>query len=308
MKGNIIDIERFAIHDGPGIRSTVFLKGCPLHCLWCQNPEGIKDEINLWYFEKKCIRCHRCINACRNKAITIGKKDEPHILIDRDKCTKRADCTHICPTNALVFDGRNLSSEEVVKILLGDKKFYKNSNGGITISGGDPFYQYKFSIEILKSCKKEKIHTAIETCLYTKKRIIDEFIGIVDLFIIDLKIFDSELHKKYTGKDNVIIKSNFKYLSTNGVKILIRIPLIPNITATNINLRGIARFVNEVNSDIPIELINYNPLCKSKYKLMGISDDFFKSMKPFKEDEITDFYKIIESENVKTLREADIKE
>jgi len=306
MNGNIINIERFAIHDGPGIRSVVFLKGCPLHCLWCQNPEGIKNEINLWYFEKKCIRCHKCINSCKNKALTIGKKDEPHILINKDKCKKRGDCVRICPTGALEFDGINLSSEEVVKILLKDKKFYENSNGGITISGGDPFYQYKFSLEILKLCKKEKIHTAIESCLYTEKKIIDEFIGITDLFIIDLKIFDSELHKKYTGKDNGLIKSNFKFLASKGVKILVRIPLIPNITTISNNLQDIAEFVNKVDSGIPIELINYNPLCKNKYRLMGISDNFFKNMKPFDKDELKNFYRIIENENVKILREEDI--
>ena len=199
-----------------------------------------------------------------------------------------------------------MSSEEVVKILLKDKKFYENSNGGITISGGDPFYQYKFSLEILKLCKKEKIHTAIESCLYTEKKIIDEFIGITDLFIIDLKIFDSELHKKYTGKDNALVKSNFKFLASKGVKILVRIPLIPNITTISNNLQDIAEFVNKVDSGIPIELINYNPLCKNKYRLMGISDNFFKNMKLFDKDELKNFYRIIENENVKILREEDI--
>ncbi|OQA23146.1 MAG: Benzylsuccinate synthase activating enzyme [Actinobacteria bacterium ADurb.Bin346] len=304
MEGNIIEIERFAIHDGPGIRSTVFLKGCPLNCLWCQNPEGKINKINLWYFESKCIHCHKCVSSCRNKALSINEeKTGPHILINRDKCKNSASCVFVCPTEALVFDGENISSDEVVEILLRDKKFYRNSGGGITISGGDPLYQYEFAIEILKSCKENKIHTAIETCLYAERKIVDRFIDIVDLFIVDLKIWNTELHEKYTGKSNKLIKSNFEYLSSKGVKMLVRIPLVPGITALKDNIRDIAGFVSSVNADIPIELINFNNFCESKYRNMGIDNEIIRRNKPLNKKELEEFYKIILDKNIRVEKE-----
>ncbi len=308
MRGNIINIERFAIHDGPGIRSTVFLKGCPLNCSWCQNPEGIQNKINLWYFENKCMRCHKCISQCKNSALSINERAGSHILIDRTRCTNNGDCVFICPSEALAFDGKNMSSEEIIKILLRDKEFYDNSGGGITISGGDTLYQYEFATEILKLCKNEKLHTAIETCLYADKKIIDKFIDIVDLFIVDLKIWDTELHKKYTGRHNELIKGNFKYLAAKKVKILVRIPLIPGITATKDNIQDIAEFVCSVDNTIPIELINFNNFCESKYRVMGINNDLITGNKPFDKNELDKFYQLVLKENIRIEKETSLKQ
>ncbi len=306
MYGNIIDIKKFTVHDGPGIRSTVFLKGCPLRCIWCHNPEGIDSKINLWYFEKKCIGCHRCVAACKNSALSIGNAS-PHIVIDREKCINAGDCVEVCPTAALCFDGKRVSQEEVVDVLLEDKPFYNKSGGGITISGGDPLFQHEFSLGTLKDCKKHNIHTAIETCMYAKKEIFEKFFDYVDLFIVDLKIFNSANHKKYTGVGNELIKSNFEFLASKKENILVRIPLVPGITATKENIGEIASFVCEVNNKIPIELMNYNPLGENKYRLMGKYNGLINGLKPLPEPELDELYQVIADKGVKIVRGKKVK-
>jgi pyruvate formate lyase activating enzyme len=306
MNGNIINIERFAVHDGPGIRSTVFLKGCPLRCVWCQNPEGIENKISLWYFEKKCIRCNQCVAACKNNALT-AQDVSPHILIDRAKCTNAGRCVEACPTTALCFDGSTVSHEEVMEVLLEDKQFYEQSGGGVTLSGGDPLFQHEFSLEILKTCKSQGIHTAIETCMYGRPEIIERFFKYVDMFIVDLKIFDSLEHKKYTGVENEIIKANFELIASKKDEVLVRIPLIPGITATKENIKQIARFVHNTNSGIPIELMNYNSLAENKYRLMGNEYKIIKGLKPLSEMELEELYKAIEEEGVAAIRQTKVK-
>jgi pyruvate formate lyase activating enzyme len=306
MNGNMIDIKKFTVHDGPGIRSTVFLKGCPLRCVWCHNPEGIDSKINLWYFEKKCIGCHRCVAACKNHALAVGSGN-PHIIIDREECTNAGFCVEACPTTALCFDGKTVSHQEVVEALIEDKPFYDKSGGGITLSGGDPLLQYEFSLEILKDCKKHKIHTAIETCMYAKEEIFEKFLDYVDLFIVDLKIFNSILHKEYTGVENELIKSNFEFLASKREHILVRIPLIPGITATKENIGGIAAFVHGVNSRIPIELMNFNPLGENKYRLMGKTHGLLHGMKPLPEAELDELYQTIIDKGVEIIREKKVQ-
>lgn len=303
MDGNIIDIKRFTIHDGPGIRSTVFLKGCPLKCLWCHNPEGIENRLNLWYFESKCIKCNKCIAACPNKALSIGSDNEPYIKIDRALCQGCSKCIEVCPTSALCFDGKLMSSKEVADILLEDKAFYDQSGGGITISGGEPTFQYGFSLEILKLCKVQGVHTAIETCMHANWNVLEKFIDYVDLFIVDIKLFDSKKHEKYTGVGNELILANFKKLVSRNVDIHARIPLIPRMTATDDNIRDIAKFIHNLNNNIPLELMNYNPLAENKYRLMNKEHEELKSMKPFSLNELEHFYRIIEEEGLTAIRD-----
>jgi pyruvate formate lyase activating enzyme len=307
MLGNIIDIKKFTVHDGPGIRSTVFLKGCPLSCLWCHNPEGIENKINLWYFEKKCIKCNQCISACRNTALSIGEENQSYICIDHNRCSNMGNCVNVCPTAALCFDGREISSEEIINILLEDRIFYEQSGGGITVSGGEPTYQHAFSLEILKRCKDQKIHTAIETCMYAKKAILERFIPYTDLFLVDIKLFDSEEHKKYTGVANEQILSNFRFLAEKNVSMQVRIPLISGITTTEENIRSISSFVFSINKGIPIELMNYNSLAENKYRLMGKDYSAIKDLKPLPEKNLHSLYRIIEEEGITVIRETKTK-
>jgi pyruvate formate lyase activating enzyme len=304
VRGNVFDIKKFAVHDGPGIRSTLFLKGCPLNCLWCQNPEGIQNRINLWYFERKCISCESCVSVCPNNALSIGKEGESFILIDRSICINNGACVKACPTTALTFDSYEMEASEAVDKLMQDRVFYEESGGGITISGGDPLSQYGFSREVLKRCKEQGLHTAIETCMYARNEIFQSFFELVDLFIVDIKIMDPVEHKKYVGTDNDLILSNFKTLASTNQNILVRIPLIPEITSKEENIRAISRFVRENAPDTTIELINFNPLAEHKYRLMGKDHIHLSEMKPYTQKELGKFYSIIKEEGAQINRES----
>ncbi|HCM27051.1 MAG: hypothetical protein A2Z99_20140 [Treponema sp. GWB1_62_6] len=303
MDGNIIDVKRFTIHDGQGIRSTVFLKGCGLRCAWCHNPEGIENSIGLWYLSRPCIRCRACIAVCPEDALSAHDDADHFIWINRRRCTKCGRCVEACPTTALSFDGRRLSSEAVVEILLRDREFYLRSGGGITISGGDPLIQHGFALEILKGCKAEGLHTAIETCLFGSWDVIGAFIPLTDLFIVDLKLDDDRLHQEYTGHGNTLIKDNYRRLAGPGRNLLTRIPLIPRVTAIPDNIRAIARFVRECNPGGKVELINFNPLAENKYRLMDRDREFFQRMAPLGPEELAGLYAVLEAEGLAAVRE-----
>ncbi len=306
MKGRIFDIKKFAIHDGPGIRTTLFLKGCPLNCIWCHNPEGISSSMNLWFFNSKCIGCGSCIEACPENALSRGKPGESSIIIDYQKCNNCGICTEICPTKALSFDGWEIDVDEAVKELLQDRLFYEKSGGGITLSGGDPMLQHEFSKAVLKKCKDAGVQTAIETSMYAKEEIFESFFGLVDLFIVDLKIFNDEKHREYTGTGNQLIHSNFKKLIETKQNMLVRIPLIPEITTTADNLKAIGSFVYNLSPETEIELINFNPLAENKYRLMGKEHEYLTVMKPYTEDELDGFYAILSEQGIKTKRETNV--
>jgi pyruvate formate lyase activating enzyme len=190
--------------------------------------------------------------------------------------------------------------------LLKDSMFYAQSNGGITLSGGEPFYQPGFSLAILKECKKHKLHTAVETCLHCKDTVLKKHLELIDLFSVDLKIFDAEEHRKYIGMDNSLIKENFEYLASTDKDIIVRIPLIPKITASRDNISRISEYVYRLNRNIPIELMNYNPLAENKYRLMGKKHSAMKGMKPFNDAELDGFYKFVENTGARTERETSI--
>jgi pyruvate formate lyase activating enzyme len=303
MDGAIIDIKRFTLHDGYGIRSTLFLKGCGLRCAWCQNPEGLDAGISLWYFARQCIRCRQCAPSCPSGALRFDEETGPFVRIDRARCTRCGDCAAACPTNALSFDGRSISAEDAAETLLRDCEFYRQSGGGITISGGDPLVQHGFAIEVLRLCKKEKVHTAIETCLYGDYGIIERFIPFTDLFIVDLKLADSAVHARWTLRPNEQIMQNYASLAQSGVEILTRIPLIPGITAAESNVAGLARLIREANPAGKVELVNFNPLAVNKHALMGRSTEFFQGMAPLSEREIETRRAILQSEGLSLVRE-----
>jgi pyruvate formate lyase activating enzyme len=303
MDGNIIDIKRFTIHDGPGIRSTVFLKGCGLRCAWCHNPEGIENGVDLWYFPRQCIKCRACLKACPVDALWADEEGETFIWINRQRCTRCGLCVQACPTTALSFDGQRLSSDEVASMLLRDRPFYEQSGGGITISGGDPLIQHRFSEEILRRCREAGVHTAIETCLQAPWEVVESLLPVTDLFIVDLKLADPRQHLEYTGHDNELIRSNYRRLAALRLDMLTRIPLIPRVTATPENIGAIARFVRECNAGGRVELINFNPLAESKYLLMNRDAGFFQNMAPLDAPELEELRRILEAEGLAVVRE-----
>lgn len=265
IEGVIFDIKAFAIHDGPGIRTTIFLKGCPLRCKWCHNPEGLSAKPQLWHFPSKCIGCGACVRACPCGAV----RAQPDNWIDRLRCDNCGRCADACSAAALCYDGRRVAVDEIVERAVSDEVFYQTSGGGVTLSGGEPTFQPEFALELLRQMKQRGLNTTIESCMYCRREVWQEFIPLVDQFIVDLKCMDSEQHKQLTSVDNQIILDNFRILAAQKEKILVRTPLIPGMTSDSENLCRIASFVASVRADIPMELMNYNTLAPGKYRLMG---------------------------------------
>lgn len=270
IDGVVFKIKRFSLHDGPGIRTSIFLKGCPLNCIWCHSPEGISNEISIWYNINVCIKCGICVEACPEKALSLDTRELPYISINRESCKLSGECVNVCPSNALQFTGYKINVPDLLKEIEKDHTYLKISGGGITLTGGEPLYQPEFSGALLKECVKRGIHTTIETSLLCDKDVVEQISGNVDLFIVDLKIFDTDQHNFYTGKHNEIIKENFRYIAAAGKNIIVRIPLVENISAKEENLNAIFEFVKETRSDIIIEKIAFNPLAGNNYKKLGI--------------------------------------
>ncbi len=260
-KALIFDIKRFSVHDGPGIRTTIFFKGCPLRCLWCQNPEGFKLKKEIYYFPSKCINCGSCIKACPNNALKLSSDGK--LKIDREKCSLCGKCVSVCSTEAISFNGEWVSISELVELTLRDLQFYKDSGGGVTLSGGEPTMQTPAAESFLKELKKRNIHTAIETCGCAKGEDFVRVLNYTDLVIFDLKLANKKLHQKFTGVSNEVILENLRRIS--GKDLLIRIPIIPGYTDMKENMISLSKIISKLNRVRGVELIPYNELAEAKY-------------------------------------------
>lgn len=265
MKGNIFNIQRFSTKDGPGIRTTVFLKGCPLSCIWCHNPESNSCRSEIFYDSDKCVNCRECEKACKCNQHIFD--EDKHIFI-RDNCILCMECVRKCPVNALEFCGKEMLVDEVIEVFLRDKDFYKQSGGGITLSGGEPLMQYDFSLEILKETKKVGIHTAIETSGHCYKEL-NEISQYVDLWLYDIKLISESDHITYTGVSNKKIMENLYYIDSIGGKIILRCPIIPNINCNVDHFRGIVNIANKLNNVRAIHFEPYHPLGIDKAVRIG---------------------------------------
>ena len=270
IKGRIFKIKRFSVHDGPGIRTTVFLKGCPLKCIWCHSPEGISSDIAVWYNQNSCISCGRCIEACPERALIFESDTQPTIVIDRLRCKVTGDCVRVCPTGSVQFTGRITTSDEVLLEIEKDSAYYESSGGGVTLTGGEPLFQPDFTFEILRLCHEKAVHTTLETSLFASKEVVKRLAPLIDLVITDLKIFDPVAHQKFTGQSNEIIKENFAFLAVSGKDLIVRVPLVKDITDTAENRGAIQNYVQSFRSDISVEFIRFNPLAANNYKKLGI--------------------------------------
>lgn len=259
--GIIFDIKRYAVDDGPGIRTTVFLKGCPLRCWWCHNPEGQSQAPELMYKRKRCQRCGECASVCPKGAILHLKG---RMLIKRSDCDLCGKCSRKCPTGSLTIVGKEASVRDIVTEISKDKIFYEESGGGITVSGGEPMMQLDFLNLLLAECKESNIHTAVDTCGFSSYDAFDKISSKVDLFLYDIKMMDDEKHRRYTGVSNALILENLKRLAENGSKILLRLPIIPGINDDGDNIARIAEFM--VSNDIKrISLLPYHRAGIEKY-------------------------------------------
>ena len=266
MKAIISDIKHFAVHDGDGIRTTVFFKGCPLKCVWCHNPEGIGYKPQLAYYENKCIGCMECESACRYGA---HSSDGFHVF-DREKCIGCGSCESVCLGDALKFYGKSVTVEKLLPKLLEDKAFYDNSGGGVTLSGGECLMQADFCEELLKALKEKGIHTAVDTCGFVSRTVLDRVMPYTDIFLYDLKAFDEETHIRCTGQSNALILENLRYLDSCGKKCEIRIPYVPGYNDDQ--MEKLAAFVKTLKNVTKVKVLAYHNYAGSKYESLGMEN------------------------------------
>lgn len=275
MLGNVFNIQRFCIHDGPGIRTVVFLKGCVLNCAWCHNPESQNFDREMICRTSKCLHCGKCALVCPNGCHSIS---EGKHRIDFTTCALCEKCMEICPVTALETVGKWYTVEEVVVEVLKDKIFYDNSEGGVTLSGGEPFSQPTFTFEVLKLCKESGIHTAVETCGHTSKENIIKSSEVCDMYLYDYKLTDPKLHKQYIGVDNVRILQNLKLLNQLKKRIILRCPIIPGVNDTEDHFEGIVTLANTHESIETVEIEPYHKLGEGKNEGLGKKTYFTASV------------------------------
>jgi pyruvate formate lyase activating enzyme len=298
-KGVIFDIRRFSTHDGDGIRTTIFFKGCPLSCVWCHNPEGISFIKRPLYFEKKCIRCLGCVKHSKNNGVTF-ENGSIHIHPDAEEDWKQL--VDLCPSTALMFDSREYSLDEIIEEVLKDKPFFKYG-GGVTLSGGEPLAQIQFVEKLLMRLKSMGINTAIETALFVPQESVKRALPYLDQIYADLKIFDSDMQKKYTGVPNERIKENIKFLLESDKKenVIIRTPLIPTFTAYEENIGKIAEYISGIYPEVHYELLNYNPMAEGKYYLVDREYCFKENPKAYTKEQLKAFGNIARKHGIKNL-------
>ena len=280
MEATIFDIQRFSVHDGPGIRTTVFFKGCNLHCFWCHNPESIRSQREVEFLPIKCIGCGKCFTVCPNQCHVL--KDGEHIF-DQEKCTACGKCTDFCYAEALTMAGKTYSPQEVLDIVLMDKPFYKEE-GGMTCSGGEPMLQKDFLEELLRLAKENGLHTAVDTAGNVPFEWYEQVLPYTDLFLFDLKCMDDEGHVKAVGVHNQLIKENICRLSQAGAHIWVRIPTIPGVNATLENMRETAELVKDLEGVELVELLAFHKLGGGKYDSLGLEYAAKEITPPSKEE------------------------
>jgi pyruvate formate lyase activating enzyme len=278
MEGKLFNIQRFSIHDGPGIRTTVFFKGCNLKCRWCHNPESIHKENQIEFYPEKCIGCGACYKVCPNGVHYLDDNKEHRM--DRSKCNGCLLCAQNCYANALVGVGQQVEVSALLQSVLEDKPYYDNSTGGVTFSGGEAMLQIDYLEEILKRCKAEQIHTAVDTAGCVPWNYFERILPVTDLFLYDMKAADTIRHKQLTGVDNHLILTNLNRISEAGKEIWIRIPFIPGCNDDQIE--GIAELLRPLKI-VKVEVMGYHKLGNSKYTALGIKNELLDTKTPTEE-------------------------
>ena len=271
----VLDIQRLSTEDGPGLRTTAFVKGCPLRCAWCHNPESIQPQEQMIWLENHCIGCRICIQACPNHALSLTEAGQNR---DMSLCKGCQTCADVCPTLSNEVKGKDWDVDELVEELLKDRAYFEKSGGGITVSGGDPMLQWDKVVVLFRKLKEAGISTALDSALLTTQKALDTVLPYVDLLLMDIKLIDDAEHKKWTGVSNTTILSNIRYLAQQKRKgrlqtnIWIRTPIIPGATATEENIAGISRFIDENLQGLfeRWEMCAFNNLCRDKYRRLGL--------------------------------------
>jgi len=294
--GLIFDIHRYAIHDGPGIRTTIFLKGCPMACRWCHNPESQDGDLTLIFREIRCAHCGECLAACTNGAIS-WQSGVP--VTNQAICTCCGTCVDACATRARELIGTTRTISEVMRIICRDTPFFEESRGGVTLSGGEPLYQPAYTRALLQACKYEEIHTVLDTSGYSTWEILDELRTDVDLFLYDIKLMDDNLHRQYTGVSNQLILENLKRLAENGHRVILRVPLINGITDSEENIYAIVKMAQSLPNIQRIDLLPYHDAARLKYHRLGLEYQL-PSSSTLDEDRIASLLQILQSFQIET--------
>ncbi len=272
LKAVITNISRGSLHDGPGLRSVVYFKGCGLRCAWCHNPETFFGTPMILYASSKCIHCGRCISVCPDCHQIVGKD----MVYHREGCTSCGQCVDTCPSGALSLCGKSMSAEEIMKVIRRDKHYYTESGGGVTLSGGECLLQSELCEELLKSCRAEQIGTAVESALFVPWEAVERVYPFADIIFADMKLPDGERHRQYTGQDNNLILENLQRLSGVHHHVILRIPLIPGVNDSLADMKAFADIISTLGAGIQgIELLKYNYLAESKYALAGMDYQSF---------------------------------
>ena len=269
LNGMIFDIQRSSLHDGPGIRTAVFLKGCPLRCVWCHNPESQSKTLDISFRAESCALCGTCTNTCKRGA---HRNMEGGHVYDRSLCDQCGECVDTCLYEVLQLAGRVATVETVMAVVRSDRLFYKQSGGGFTITGGEPMLQAEFTLELLQAARAEGLHTCLDTSGWASQRAFEQVLPFVDLFLFDYKATDPATHKKLTGVSNELILSNLDYLALQSASIRLRCPLIPGVNDSPEHLEGIARLHRRLPSLVGIDLMAYHNVGNSKYERYGLEN------------------------------------
>jgi pyruvate formate lyase activating enzyme len=267
IRGLITNVQRFSIHDGPGIRTTVFLKGCPLSCFWCHNPEDRRPGLEVQWFPDRCIGCAACVAACPQGAQAV---DDGVRVYHRELCLVCGQCVEVCYADGLVMAGRWWEPGELLELLLRDGEFYDQSGGGVTLSGGEPLLQYEFSRRILELCRAAGLRTAIETAAYGSWEHLSSLLPWLDLLMTDIKHMDDAVHRAVTGVPNHSILQNARRLAGSGVPMIIRTPVVPGVNDTPEAIGAIAGFIREFPNLRYYELMPFHRMAGGKYRSLGL--------------------------------------
>ena len=291
--GMIFNIQKFSINDGPGIRTVVFFKGCPLKCTWCANPESQEPRLQILWDEKKCLHCENCVRSCPTLAV---KNIDGKIFVDHKKCSgagicsERGICIENCPAHALKPEGERKTVSEIMEVVLQDLPFYEESGGGVTLSGGEATMQAEFTIELLKALKAENIHTAIETTGFTSPAIFRRVAEYLDLILFDIKHWDETKHKEKTSVSNTPILQNMKYAIDIGKEVLPRLPVIPNYNDSTADARGFVGRLKQVGAK-RVQLLPFHQFGENKYNMLG-RDYEFTHVAGLHPEDLKDFQKV----------------
>lgn len=262
LRGLVFDLRKYSVHDGPGIRTTVFLKGCPLSCWWCHNPESQSAKPEMTLRPARCIGCSSCVEVCPTGALTI---EQGRFAFNEADCNWCGLCADACPADAREVLGRWMTVDQVLAEVERDVPFYDESGGGVTLSGGEPLMQPDFTRVVLQACRQHDIHTALDTAGYARWETLDSIRPYVNLFLFDLKLMDDALHRQYTGVPNHLILDNLRRLRENGARVILRIPIVPGITDSEDNLRGIAEIAQRLGIE-RVDILPYHHSAAAKYE------------------------------------------